>query len=399
MLSGSFRVVLLTSDRASDAAALTDAILRQVSSSGGTLASFDVTQDPSVIAASPKPGDPSTALVLLSCSPSAASDPKVIQAISDAFHQFVAVLPVYDSARGSFNQQFPPALNRLNGVDWPVGSSPEKIAGTILRLVGLAEKDRRVFLSYRRKDGTEMAEQLRIAMLNAGWDVFLDRFGVAPGADFQKSLERELADKAFVLLLETPDVAASRWIEHEVAFALQRRLALMALTTPDTLAATMHRSIPSAFRRQLLWSEVNHSSVCLEIGLPALNAVLQEIDERHAYSYNFRRVGLMEETSEELTNLGFRVEPIGQWSLLAEHRTTGNLEIVLTTVRAPDPQDIRAVDTLRRRCRNSRFRSRGWIVHPIEDIDEDRASLVAWLCGRRLIEPTPLMLLAKQVQT
>jgi hypothetical protein len=353
---------------------------------------LEVTTDATILDSSSAPDDPSTAVVVLSKGPATASDAAIAAAVGRARRRLIAVLPVFDPSGPQFGQQVPSALHPINGFPWSPGDPARSLAACLLRLVGLAESDRRVFLSYRRTDGTQLANQLRYALADAGWDVFLDKFSVPPGVDFQQRLDRELADKAFVLLLETPDATGSPWVEHEVAFALRRRLGLMSLALPDTPAHALYGSIDPAFRRQLGTSDVVGPSGDRALGSGALDDLLEEIDQRHASAFAFRREALMYESSDEMTALGYRVEPIGQWTLLAEMGS--NREVVLNTARAPEPVDLREIDLLRRQFKRPGTATRGWIVHPTEDIDDDRSSLLAWLCARRLIWPSPVMLLA-----
>ena len=72
-------------------------------------------------------------------------------------------------------------------------------------------------------------------------------------------------------------------------------------------------------------------------------------------------------------------------------------EIVLVTARAHMPRDLRTADDLRKQYRVRGMTTRAWVVHPIEDIDEDRASLLHWLSRHRQVRPTPIMLLSDRV--
>ena len=95
----------------------------------------------------------------------------------------------------------------LNAVDW---TSNRAVALTsILRILGLVEEERKVFLSYVRRDSTPIALQLHRALVEAQFDVFLDRFAVPPGANFQKQLDEDIGDKAFVVLLESSELRSS----------------------------------------------------------------------------------------------------------------------------------------------------------------------------------------------
>lgn len=152
-------------------------------------------------------------------------------------------------------------------------------------------------MSYRRSDGSDLANQLRYALVDAGWDVFLPRYSVPPAAVFQEQLDRDLADKAFVLLLETPDASTSAWVEHEVAFAHMHRFGLMSLALPETKQTQLFPAVLDSLRYTLnpadLAGPVNNRTLSFD----GLTAVLRAIDRRHAEAYQQRREILMLETS------------------------------------------------------------------------------------------------------
>ena len=392
---GSYRVVLLTADRQTDADALVVELEAQAKRSGGTRAALEITRDATVLDPEPEPDDPTTVLVVVSGSAATGQDPVIGQAVSRCRESMRACLPVFDGC-GSFQEQMPTQVHELNGVLWAQGSRPESIAAHTLRLLGLAEGERRVFLSYRRSDGSALAHQLRHALLDERWDVFLDRFSVPPAADFQHRLYQDLADKAFVLLLETPDVTGSDWVEHEVAFAHAHRLGLMSLAMPETAPEQLYPSVLRQLRRQLSDAEVEPPAGSRTLTPDALASVLQEMDERHAEAYQQRRETLMLETSAEMRRHHYTVTPIGPWALLGSRGSMD--EVVLTTARAPEPSDLHTAEQLRLEVRARGRTARGWVVHPLEDINEERARLLGWLSRHRRVKPSPLMVLASRLE-
>jgi TIR domain len=123
------------------------------------------------------------------------------------------------------------ALRAINAQFWDK-SATEAITG-ILSLVALSLDDQRIFISYRRLETQPLAEQLFDALTHEGFDVFLDRFSIHPGLNFQQRLTQELADKSMLLLLESAWVHTSEWTNHEIQFAKRYQLGLLALQMPD----------------------------------------------------------------------------------------------------------------------------------------------------------------------
>jgi TIR domain len=153
-------------------------------------------------------------------------DDPLLEAIEAARAQLVPVLPVVQPG-ADISTTLPDVLRPLNAIEWDRAGG--HAIGEVARLLGLAETERRLFLSYRRHDTSSLALQLREHLSRRAFDVFLDRFSVPPAADFQHRINVELADKAFVLLLASSSAAGSGWVQHEVGvLPLARDLAARA---------------------------------------------------------------------------------------------------------------------------------------------------------------------------
>jgi hypothetical protein len=92
----------------------------------------------------------------------------------------------------------------------------------------------RLFISYRQQDAARIAGQLFHALAERGFEPFLDRFCSRPGDDFVDLIREELADKACLLSLETPNIGHSLYCRQEVATAVARRMGLIAIDLPGS---------------------------------------------------------------------------------------------------------------------------------------------------------------------
>ena len=110
--------------------------------------------------------------------------------------------------------------------------NPELLAPDVLRCAAVGAADYRMFISYRRDDARAVADQLHDAFVRSGFHVYLDRFVGTPGQPFPQQLAEELADKGLVVVVESPNVHASKWTLEEVALAAQLRIGLVALLMP-----------------------------------------------------------------------------------------------------------------------------------------------------------------------
>ncbi|KJR41849.1 TIR-like domain-containing protein [Candidatus Magnetoovum chiemensis] len=105
---------------------------------------------------------------------------------SDSSYKILPILP----SGASITAILTHGLDKLNVATWY--QSIEEIIPYILAIAGLTPEDFRIFVSYKRSDSSELAEQLFEALSKKNFDVFEDRFRVPPGVDFQMRLTEEL---------------------------------------------------------------------------------------------------------------------------------------------------------------------------------------------------------------
>jgi TIR domain len=123
----------------------------------------------------------------------------------------------------------PTQMRELNALVWR--SDPREVLPDLIDTVLLESEDRRIFISYARKDGSVMADRVFEALARKRFDVFLDRFRLDPGSNFIERIEDEILDKSMVVVIETPKAIDSQWVRKEVDIAIARRLGLVAVNT------------------------------------------------------------------------------------------------------------------------------------------------------------------------
>jgi hypothetical protein len=158
-----------------------------------------------------------------------------------------STLPLFEAGANPSELMPVADLQKLNASFWK--DAPSECVPAIFSRVGLTVSEQRVFISYRRIETQPLAEQLFDTLTHDGFDVFVDRFSVDPGVDFQRRLDQELADKSMVVLLESAAIEASKWTQHEIDYTKKFRLGLLALQLPDR-----QRPLPSIdvdLRKQL----------------------------------------------------------------------------------------------------------------------------------------------------
>lgn len=212
-----------------------------------------------------------------------------------------SVLPVVP-ATAVFSSVVPwEPLNKRNAYIWTerVGDA----AAAVVALAGVAPEDNRLFVSYIRKEADPLAVQVFHALAERGFDVFVDRFRVPPGVDFQQRLSDELAHKAMILVLESKSILRSPWVEHELSFAKKHALGHLALHLPGG-ARVPH--IDDGFREELEESDLigTRRPGSRKLHPSALARVVRRIIDEHARAHTRRRTGLRTSLAAALAQAG-----------------------------------------------------------------------------------------------
>lgn len=121
----------------------------------------------------------------------------------------------------------PRDMRSLNALLWRTDS--REVVPDLVDEVLLEGEDRRIFISYARQDGSNVADRVFNALERRRFDVFLDRFRLPPGADFMERIQDEILDKSMVVVVETEEALRSHWVRQEVSVAVARRLGLAAI--------------------------------------------------------------------------------------------------------------------------------------------------------------------------
>lgn len=132
-----------------------------------------------------------------------------------------------------FASKVPAALHATNGLELgPADPNLEKVASLVLELLGLLRKKRRLFISYKRSESAAAAQQLYHALDERSFDVFLDTLSVRPADQFQEQLWHRMTDSDVVILLYTPSVHSSGWVEKEIERASGMKITVLQLIWP-----------------------------------------------------------------------------------------------------------------------------------------------------------------------
>jgi len=204
------------------------------------------------------------------------------------------ILPVFPFGK---SVNLPDPFNKKNAIFWK--KDIDEVLPFIIGKIGISTEDQKIFISYRRTETESIAIQLFNRLSHEGFDVFLDRFSIEPAVNFQVRLYQELADKAMVVFLESPDFLNSEWIKLEVAFAKQYRLGLLALNIDN---APKIQSIDDEFR---MFLTKNLDFIYQELTSQAIDNLIVNIKYQHSIALYRKKNYLSQCVLEALKHKGF----------------------------------------------------------------------------------------------
>ena len=305
----------------------------------------------------------------------------------DAHANVMVALP----GKAKYEDLFTPAvrsrqdhlLRRVNASMWQ-----ERVAEIVPGILSRAEitsETSRVFVSYRRLETLSLALQLFDALTHEGFEVFLDRFSIPPGFDFQRRLNQELADKSMVLLLESMFIRKSEWTQHEIDFTLRNRLGLLVVRMPGLAAESSVAAGDATPLDKSDFLQTEGKDMLDETGAAykqwgeltqqALARVVKDTKRVHAEALFKRRHRLRADIVATFMAKGVPV----QYSAVGPFQVSENGvdHLICTTARPPEVNDFH---DLHSSCSTQTGLPRqGALVGPLAAFEPDRKRRLAWL--------------------
>lgn len=282
-------------------------------------------------------------------------------------HGTYHVLPVLPDGTDPRSVLSPP-LQRVNCAFWK--QSIREIVPSLLSTAGLVSNDYKIFITYKRDETSPLAEQVFDALTHENFDVFLDRFRVPPGVDFQRRLSQELSDKSMVLVLESPSILASQWTVYEILFAWLHRLGIAAIHVPGGQPVP---GLTSSRRFSIGSSQLSRSGTLLD---PDLQLVVDFIKRQHGVALSRKKALLRQNLSDALLYAGiFRHTVSSNGLLQIEAIAPANPKkySVWLTPRPPELQDFHLTDSY------TGSGERGVVIGPARFFESHRKNQVDWL--------------------
>lgn len=226
-------------------------------------------------------------------------------------------------------KELPQEVAALNAMAQQGTGHEDAIAGAVLECLGLLPTRRRVFLSYRRGEATEMALQLYGQLNSRQFNVFLDTHEIRPGAAFQDVLWHQLCDSDVMLMLDTDSYFNSRWTTEEFGIANLKKAAILRLAFPD-----VHRH-PSLS----ITDSIELQRGCFEDGdllnMATLELVSNRVESLRSASVAVRQADLIGTFRTAVSQLKGKTEEPGQFRRILTTFPNGRKLIVYPAVGVP----------------------------------------------------------------
>lgn len=304
----------------------------------------------------------------------------------------ILVLPVVEESQ-PFTSHVPESLRSINAWLWKPGLEAPELGTFILEQLGITERQRLAFISYRRDDALLMGEQLYDQLAHRRFSPFLDRFDVVPAARVQQRIKEALEDVAFLLLIESPMAHQSQWVFYEVDYALKHHMAVLKLRWPTTT-----QGIPNAvgLPEELLGqNDIDVHSGMQKISQDALPRIMARIESEHASGLLRRRRNLLNSVKDLARAAGRSHVELPHWRVLLtdsaeQDHPSQQGTVVGVTTRLPRVEDVHDLDEYALGLENEEGGPLARVlVHAADYFPPPRQELLSWAIGHREFTVVP----------
>lgn len=144
----------------------------------------------------------------------------------------IPIIPLVTKVTNA-SRELPPEVLHLNAMAVGHTSAADEIAAAAMECLGLLPRQRRVFISYVRKDSTAIALQLFSELSRRQFQVFVDTHDIRPGDEFQATLWHRLCDSDVMIMLDSAQYFKRRWTREEYGRALVKKAAILRVGMPN----------------------------------------------------------------------------------------------------------------------------------------------------------------------
>jgi len=243
------------------------------------------------------------------------------------------ILPIVDQIT-KFSKLIPPELRNVNGFELSSKNEIEKLVSCILEGLSLLRLSRRLFISYKRDESSNIAIQLFERFEKNGFDVFLDTHSIRPGEPFQEELWHRMADTDVVVLLNTPGFLKSNWTTQELAKANSMSIGILQLIWPShKLERDAEISIPIQLCKKDFGSFLFRNSKKL-LTNSIVDQIVNQVESLRARSLASRQDNIITEFISSANKVG-KLVVLQPEKFITIERSDGKELVIIPTVGVP----------------------------------------------------------------
>lgn len=243
------------------------------------------------------------------------------------------ILPIA-SDLNNFNSQIPKELTNVNGFELATSDDVEKLASCILEGLSLLRLSRRLFISYKRDESSNVAIQLFEQLEKNGFDVFLDTHSIRPGEPFQEELWHRMADTDVVVLLNTPGFLNSNWTTQELAKANSMSIGILQVIWPShKLERDAELSIPFQLSDLDFGNNV-YQTTSSYLKSDTISKIINQVESLRARSLASRQDNIITEFIASSIRVGKKAD-LQSEKFITIKRSDGKELVIIPTVGVP----------------------------------------------------------------
>lgn len=189
-----------------------------------------------------------SAVILVVLTPGILADSAILDFVGRAVRDRLPVVPVVEDLRTyrfADVTRVAPGISERNAT----GLEPDGGAALLAAVrghLGLESfaRDQKVFMSFRRSDAEPLARELYDYLWRQRFETFLDLFQIEGGGVVQEIIMESIGRMDCVLLLDSPDVVNSGWVEAEIREALRLRVPVCRICFEDRIFLPLYSEGP-----------------------------------------------------------------------------------------------------------------------------------------------------------
>ncbi|MFX1498375.1 MAG: toll/interleukin-1 receptor domain-containing protein [Promethearchaeota archaeon] len=302
-----------------------------------------------------------------------------IDLLKEAKNAGIFIIPVLDSQQ-IINDCIPELLLKINIFFWDRYQVPEKkLVREIFENLGLEDKNRRIFISYRRDDGQGMAFQLFDKLSQQKFNIFLDLYDIDVGIDFEERIYESLEDKSFLLVIESPKANKSQWISKEVIYALRHEIPVYVVSWCDR-----DKEISETFNLPKIKLDINNDLVKSKefyvIKENLVEGIINEIESLHAYGLNQRRNDFLRSIETSYSKDYHYYNYLQSWVIYFTNSKKSDSDRLITmALHFPQPEDLYYIDNISKKIKDFHNDTKKILFYKAEKLPDFQKEVLEWI--------------------